>query len=227
MNYNLLLFDADGTLFDYDRAEKYALAEAFLQFRIDWQENFLHEYRMINDSMWKEFEKGLVTIKEVKLKRFTNLFEKLSLRLDADDFSKKYLEFLSRAGFLIHGSLEIINSFINRCEIAIITNGIKKVQESRFANSPLVKIIQNLFISDAIGIAKPDKKIFSFVLNQLKHESLNDVLMIGDSLTSDIQGGINASIDTCWYNPEKKLNNKNIVPTYEIQNLNELKKIIK
>ena len=160
MNYNLLLFDADGTLFDYNRAEKFALNKTFSYYNIIWQENFLDEFRMINDSVWKKFEKGILKINEVKLKRFHYLFEKISLKLNVNEFSEKYLENLSQAGFLLNGALEIINEYIDRCTIAIITNGIKKIQESRFKGSPLVNIIHNLFISDAIGIAKPDKKIF-------------------------------------------------------------------
>ncbi len=224
--YKLLLFDADGTLFDYNKGEEFALEESFKHFSIDCKKKiYLPEYKKINQGLWIEFEKGLITSAELRIKRFKQFLEVFDILENPSDFSTIYLQKLSCASFLIEGAIDLVKD----CSLfrkVIITNGIADVQHKRFDNSPIFKYFEALIISEEAGTPKPDQAIFEYTFKQIAYSDKKSVLIIGDSLTSDIQGGINFGIDTCWYNPEKKTNTSGIIPDYEIDNLNELLKIL-
>lgn len=227
MKYSWILFDADGTLFDYAFAEHNALKQSFIESGLVFTEDSLSFYRDINLNIWKDYEKGLISQEKLKTKRFDLLFKKLNMEHDSDDFSKKYLNNLSKISALLPGAQEVVEQIPAECNLAMITNGLTSVQQSRFDNSTISEYFEYIFISEAVGSAKPDPGIFEFVFDKLLNPPKDKVLIVGDSLSSDIQGGINFGIDTCWYNPAEVVNDSELNPTYEVHKLIDVLPVIK
>lgn len=223
-SYQWLLFDADGTLFDYDLAEVKALSGAFRDFELPFDEPSAAQYREINRLVWLDFEHGRISAEDLRVVRFERLFEALGRAgtLDADDFSRRYLVHLSEASDLVEGAHEIVNALRARYRMALITNGLSDVQRPRLAGSPLADAFEVLAISEEMGIAKPAAGYFEIVMDRLGRPPKAQLLIIGDSLSSDIQGGLNAGIDTCWYNPTGLPADPRIPARYEIRRLSEL-----
>jgi len=222
MKYKWLLFDADNTLFDYDKSEKFAFSEACKSFDIHVSYILIDRYKQINRYLWSELEKGNITSEKLRVKRFKFLFEDLNINVKAKAFSNKYLDELSKTDFLIDGTLDVLNFLKGKVELAIITNGIKFVQNGRLKASKLDVFFKEIIISEDVGISKPDKLFFDYTLNKINFTHKNEILIIGDSLSSDIQGGNNSDIDTCWFNPNESGNITSIKPTYEINKLNDV-----
>ena len=227
MKYKTILFDADGTLYDFDKAAVEALKSSFKKYNLEWSINTFSIYEDVNKKIWNDFEKGLITTKEIKTERFKRFFDIIEVsNIDSLQFSKDYLEFLSQNNYLLDGARDIVKWSSEKYELAIVTNGLASVQNPRFKSSELRKYFKHIIISEEIGFAKPKKEIFDYSFNLLDNPSKESVIIIGDNLTSDIKGGEDYGIDTCWFNPAKKTSNSGINPTYEISNLNELKKIL-
>lgn len=222
MKYRWLLFDADGTLFDYDRAEAHALTETFTQIGLGFQNGYLESYRQINNDLWRAFEQGEISQEKLKVERFQILCQVLNMTADPAELSKIYLANLAKGIYLIEGAKEMIAVLSAQYRLAIITNGLKDVQRPRFANSAIVKHFTAIVISEEVGVAKPDSRIFDITFKHMGQPGKGEVLIIGDSLTSDIAGGVNYGIDTCWYNPEGRERPSNLNIRYEIRSLSEL-----
>ena len=227
MKYEIILFDADETLYDFKKSEREAFKNTMLKFNINYDENYhLEIYKEINSALWKEFEQGLVTQEMLKIERFKRLSKALKIRSDENEFANSYIENLADASFLYDNSLELIETLNKSCRLAIVTNGLTSVQNKRIRQSSIAKFFDAIVISEEILIAKPNPKIFEHTLKLINFSDKSKVLMIGDSLSSDIQGGINFGVDTCWYNPNKIINETSIKPTYEISNFDELKLLL-
>lgn len=222
MKYKWLIFDADGTLFDYDRAEAHALERTFDQISYPYDPRYLVEYRHINGSLWQAFERGAITQTSLKLKRFEMLCQKLGLEFDPAELSQLYLSNLANGIFLIDGAEETVKALHAHFHLAIITNGLKDVQRPRFASSALKDYFSVVVISEEVGSAKPDNKIFDVAFQKMSDPRKEEVLMIGDSLTSDIAGGINYGIDTCWFNQDHQDRPVDLKISYEIDALHDL-----
>ena len=227
MKYKVILFDADETLFDFKKSEREAFKNTMLEFNIDYDENYhLKIYQDINTAIWREFEQGHITQEDLKVERFKRLSSRLNITFDPALFAKSYMKYLATASFLYDDSVDLVESLNPSYTLSIITNGLKSVQENRIRKSTIAPYFDDIVISEEIAISKPNPKIFGHALKNINHTDKSKVLMVGDSLTSDIQGGINFGIDTCWYNPSKMKNKTNIRPTYEISNFNELKNLL-
>lgn len=225
--YSNLLFDADGTLFDYDRAEGKALAATFSDTGIPFSDNYTQIYREINAQMWADFELGKISQVELRSERFGRLFQAINIEVDPRPFSEAYLTNLGNASELFDGALELLQALHGNYKLLLITNGIPEVQRSRLAQSPIQDFFAAVIISGEIGVAKPDPAIFDAAFQAMGHPPKEQTLIIGDSLTSDIQGGINYGIDTCWYNPDGRPANPSIPATYQIQTLAQLPALMK
>ena len=227
MKYEVIIFDADETLFDFKKSEREAFKNTMLEFDIEYDENHhLKIYQGINTAIWKEFEDGIITQEKLKIERFKRLSENLNAGFDEVAFAKSYMKHLSHASFLYDDSIGLVKSLHKDYRLTIVTNGLKDVQDNRIRKSIIAKYLEDIVVSEEVNISKPDPKIFEHALNNIKHTDKSKVLIIGDSLTSDIQGGINLGVDTCWFNPNKILNKTEIKPTYEISSLMELKEIL-
>jgi 2-haloacid dehalogenase len=228
MEYTWLLLDADGTLFDYDKAEFVALATTFDQYALDYSPHCLETYRAINGQIWHDFEDGKITQEGLKARRFELLFEALSLSpaSDATEFSERYLANLGDCAELIDGTADVLDAVHGRVHLALITNGLKEVQRSRLDRSGLEKYFEAVIISDEIGVSKPHAGIFDIAFARMGNPSKAEVLIVGDSLTSDIKGGSDYGIDTCWYNPTGKPRALDVTITHEIRDLADLLGIV-
>lgn len=226
MKFKFLIFDLDNTVFDYNRAEDFALEQTFTQLNCPVDEELKSSYREINERTWKRFEKGEISSKQLRVIRFEVFSKTHNLNWNAEEVSSIYLENLGRGGFLIEGADKLLFEIEKDFIIASVTNGISDVQRSRLKNSPLNNFFKNLVISDEVGVAKPDPEIFRILFDKAGFKNKSEALMIGDSLSSDIAGAAAFGIASCWYNPHGLSAEGDVRPDYEIKNLEQLKSII-
>ncbi len=222
VTYPWLLFDADGTLFDYDAGEKAALSATFREFGEDMRSEDLETYREINAEMWRRFELGTMTQERIKIERFEHFLKAIDSSSNPSLFSKKYMNNLSLQTALIDDALATVGRLAKSSQLLLITNGLSDIQRPRIAASPLNAYFAAIVISEEVGSAKPDSRIFDMAFSKMNHPGKGDVLMIGDSLTSDIAGGAAFGIDTCWFNPDQTEGPAGNPPTFEITSLPEL-----
>lgn len=228
VKYEIIIFDADETLFDFNRSEKEAFKNTMIEFNIEYDEDYhLKIYKEINSKLWKEIEAGSITQQQLKLERFKRLSVALEIDFNEIEFANSYAKNLANSSYLYDDSLKLIESLHKDYKLILVTNGLTEIQDKRIRKSTIAKYFENIIISEEVKVSKPDPKIFDIALKDIKHLDKNKVLMVGDSLTSDIQGGINFCIDTCWFNPHKIGNETNFKPTYELSDIMRLKDIIK
>ncbi|ERJ12230.1 YjjG family noncanonical pyrimidine nucleotidase [Haloplasma contractile] len=226
MKYDIIIFDADETLFDFKKTERVALRDTMLEFNVDYNEaEHLNIYKEINTAIWKELEDGRITQNQLKVERFSRFLGKLNYNIEASIFGKAYMNHLAKGSYLFKDSVELVENLSNGFKLMIITNGLKSVQEHRIKKSIIADYFESIIVSEEVGVSKPDPKIFEIALRTYNIDK-KKILIVGDSLTSDIQGGINYGIDTCWFNPHQKENSYGIKPTYEIYSLSELTNIV-
>jgi len=220
--YRWLLFDADGTLFDYDRAERVALEQALTQIGVVFNPGHLAAYRQINQALWQRVESGEITPGEVKVRRFEQLLGTIGKAHSAAALSARYLECLANCSELVPDAARVLEALHREFRIAILTNGLTVVQRGRLARSAIRHYISHLIISEEIGAAKPAKEFFDSAFVRLGQPSKREVLMIGDGWASDITGAVQYGIDACWYNPARKPRPANVAITHEVASLSEL-----
>lgn len=225
MKYQLVLFDADGTLYDFKQAELEAFNNTMRHFGVNEGFAYLHKlYEVENHLIWQEFEQKKICSVDLRTARFSRFFKKSKLELNPDLVSPFYLAELAKGTHLLEGAVEIIQYLHGKVPLAIATNGLADVQIPRFADSKLAGYFEHNFISDEIGHPKPESEFFQHIFEVYTQNPRT--IIIGDNLESDIKGGNDFGIDTCWYNPKNKENNTEIYPTFEISDLAELKEII-
>ncbi|MFB7156233.1 MULTISPECIES: YjjG family noncanonical pyrimidine nucleotidase [unclassified Lysinibacillus] len=225
--YQTLLFDVDDTLLDFKAAERTALHLLFEEQKIPLTNEITAHYKTINQGLWKSFEEGKIDRDEVVNTRFSILFEKYGQEVDGSLFEQNYRSYLEEGDQLIHGAFELIQDLQSEYDLYIVTNGVSKTQDKRLRNSGLHSFFKDIFVSEDTGYQKPMKEYFDYVFARISNFSVEKGLIIGDSLSADIKGGQLAGLDTCWLNSAKKPNHTGIVPTYEIQSLNELYQILR
>ena len=227
MKYDILLFDADNTILDFDKAEEQALRWAFRDLGLEFTSETLPIYRKRNIEQWVLFEQGKQTKSDVLVNRFVNTFASLGLPMWlTDKAGNLYEEYLKQGLFTVPYADEVLTELQKSCRLFLVSNGVTAIQNSRMKGSGMEKYFEARFVSEEVGYPKPQKQYFDYCFRYIGNVSKSKILMIGDSLTSDIQGGINAEIDTCWFNPSHKANNSSLSPTYEIDDLRQLLKIV-
>ncbi len=221
--YYCILFDADNTLLNFDAAESKALAETLVNYGIEPDAETVQTYRTINEGLWRQLEKGQLRREKLMSERFTRFLKAIDAAGDGADMNRYYLEQLSLHPDLASPEvLDVLRELSEVATLAVVTNGFQKVQSRRLAESGVENFLEDVFVSEKMDAEKPNRKIFDAALRALGVENREHVLMVGDSLTGDVQGGINAGLDTCWFNPHHQENPGKILPTYEISSLEEL-----
>ncbi len=222
MPYTWLIFDADGTLFDYDRAEATAFRRTFAESGIPFVARYADVYRAVNSQIWREFERGEITADALRIERFARLFARLDLDTDPAAFSRDYLLNLGRQADLIDGATEVVQTLSQRYRMIVLTNGLKDVQHARLAACGLQDYFAGIVISDEVGVAKPDPRIFDIAFQRMGNPPRDAVLIIGDGLSSDIRGAANYGIDACWFNPAVAAQPAGLPIRYQIARLTDL-----
>ncbi|PWU10500.1 MAG: noncanonical pyrimidine nucleotidase, YjjG family [Verrucomicrobia bacterium] len=220
--YKWLLFDADGTLFDYERAESSALKQVFESLGARFEPVYLGTYQRINNELWLGVEKGKLAPDFVKMRRFELLLEEIGNSHAPGEFALKYLECLADCSELIEGAAETLRALHGKYRMAILTNGLHAVQRRRLERSVIRPHIADIIISEEIGSAKPAKEFFDAAFLRLEIGSPGEALMVGDGWNSDIMGAMQYGLDACWYNPGRKPRPNGSEVTREISSLNEL-----
>lgn len=224
--YKWLLLDADGTLFDYDRAEAGALATTFQEMGLKVAPGYAEAYREINGQIWLDFEAGKISAQALRTERFRRLFQAVRAEADPHVFGERYLVNLGDQAHLIAGAEELVRSLYGKVGLVLITNGLEDVQRSRLARSTIASYLTDVVISEVVGAAKPDSRIFDIAFARMNHPHKEEVLIVGDSLTSDIKGGSDYGIDTCWFNPQRLSRSLDVRIRYEIHELSALLDIV-
>jgi len=225
--YDIFLFDADNTLYDFDKASAHALKTLFGEYDIHYTDDIPMRFIDIGIPLWHSYEKGGMSDKELQRLRFVQLFKELDVQHDPIEFNAKYLYELGKCAFLIDGALDICkNIAVRGKQLFIVTNGFLASQESRQRHSPIKEYISGAFISETIGHKKPSQEYFEHVFSHMPQAKKENIIIVGDSLSADIAGGNAAGIDSCWFNIHGIENRTKAAPTYEISKLREFEKFI-
>ena len=227
MKYEILLFDADNTILDFDMAEAKALERAFAEMGLEYSQTVLDTYRKHNLIQWHLFEQGKQSKAEVLVNRYVDTFKELGLPLEkATQTGDLYEEYLLYGFYVLPHAEEVLAELQKTCKLYLVSNGVLRIQNSRMKGSGLDKYFIARFVSEEVGYPKPQVEYFNHCFMHIEGFNKCKTLIIGDSLTSDIQGGVNAGIDTCWFNPWHNVNNSGISPTYEITDLRQLLQLV-
>lgn len=226
MPYSWILFDADNTLFDFDRAEKSALANALNDAGVPTEDYMFGLYNTINKACWQDFEEGKISRQTLRTLRFERFFDEIGKDTDIPSFAINYLQYLAQGSFLYDGVEILLANLAETHKIGLITNGLKEVQRPRLERSGIQHLFNLVVVSDEVGASKPDAAFFDFAFLQMGKPGKEEAIVVGDSLSADIAGGNNYGLHTCWYNPERVANRLGITPTYEIHALEAIKTIL-
>jgi len=226
MRYDLLLCDADNTIFDFEKAEEFAFYDACAAAGLTATPELLHTYSVINQSLWELLEKGGITQSVLRVRRFELFLEKIGAQGDAAKMGADFADALGRQGIPLEGAFEAVERWSKVVPVIIVTNGISKVQHGRMDKCPIAPFISGLVISEEVGVAKPHPKMLEIGMEIAKVTDKRRVLMLGDSLSSDIAAAANAGVDACWFNPKGVKNTKGLPVAYEIASLDEVDAIL-
>ncbi|MBP3360119.1 MAG: YjjG family noncanonical pyrimidine nucleotidase [Clostridia bacterium] len=221
-----ILFDLDDTLFDFHKAEKIALAETLRRMNIEPEEKILARYSELNLQQWKLLELGKLSREQVKVRRFQLLFEELGAECSAEKTTAVYEKLLGMGHYFVEGAEELLSGLYGRYRMYVVSNGTAAVQESRIKSSCIEKYLDGIFISQYVGYEKPRKEFFDYCFAHIPDFRREETVIVGDSLSSDIKGGLNSGITAIWFNPSGAAADCGILPDYEIRKLSELVPLI-
>ena len=210
--YQVLLFDVDGTLLDFDKAEKIGIERVLTHFGVPATEENMQKYHHLNKSYWQKLECGEITREQVLSLRFEDFFSDFGIKVNGAEVDGLYRQTLNESAFLLDGVMDLLNGLKNRYE----------TQYKRLAAAGLDKLFQGIYVSEESGYQKPQQEYFDYCFEKMGRNDVENMLIIGDSLTSDIRGGNNAGIDTLWYNPHHQENTAGVHVDYETDTLEKI-----
>lgn len=226
MPYPYLLFDADNTLFDFDQAERNAHLLLCRAHGLAFSEEGYQLYHKCNADLWRDFDRGLCTKEYLLVERFRRYLAITGERADPEALNRDHLRALGEGAMLLPGAEELCRVLSRDHRLYLLTNAVASVQKTRFANSAIAPYFQGVFISEEVGVGKPDPAYFEYVFRAVPGLARDNALVIGDSLTSDIQGANNAGLPCCWFNPKGQPRPQGLRIDYEIRTLEELYAIV-
>ena len=219
MQYDWILFDADETLFHFDAFA--GLQKAFSEYGVDFTESDFEEYQSKNKPLWVQYQNDEIDAETLKQRRFELWAKRLNVSEKA--LNSAFLLAMAEVCTPLDGVIDLLDSLKDQAKLAIITNGFTDLQKVRLEKNGLQTTFEFLAISEQVGAAKPSKRIFDYAFDKMGRPAKEKVLMVGDTLKSDILGGLNAGMDTCWYNPHQYENTEGITPTFEVSSHQALK----
>ena len=221
-----LFLDLDDTILDFHKAERIAIRKTLGEFGLDPTEEVLGRYHLINKAHWEMLERGELTREEVQWKRFDALFREFGVTADARGCAARYMENLAIGHYFLPGAEETVEYLSKKYRLFLASNGNASVQKGRMTSANLYRFFEQVFVSEELGHNKPSKAYFDAAFARIPGFDRSKALMVGDSLTSDIRGGNNAGIRTCWVNPGHAPGHPEIHVDYEIEALNQLPKLL-
>ncbi|AYN28831.1 MULTISPECIES: pyrimidine 5'-nucleotidase [Buttiauxella] len=222
MNWDWILFDADETLFTFDAFG--GLQRMFLDYSVTFTAEDFQDYQAVNKPLWVDYQNGAISALQLQHQRFLGWSERLSV--PAGDLNAAFLNAMAEICVPLPGAVSLLNALKDKVKIGIITNGFTALQQIRLERTGLRDYFDLLVISEQVGVAKPDRKIFDYTFEQMGHPPRDRVMMVGDTAESDILGGMNAGIATCWLNAHGRSLPEGISPTWEVTTLNELERLL-
>lgn len=224
--YKYILMDNDGTLMDFARAQAKAIELAWNESKTinpkKYNPSLGEIYDGVNDSWWKKLERGECTKQELTTGRFREFLKEAGVSGDENEMAELYEQNLSHQKFLLDGATEKMRELSEKYRVFIITNGIAFVQHGRLDDCEFTPYFEKMYVSEETGFAKPDKRYFDYVLADIGDSDLSSYLVVGDSLSSDIKGAMNAGIDAVWINPDEKPLPEGMSVKYQIKSIKEL-----
>jgi YjjG family noncanonical pyrimidine nucleotidase len=224
--YSWLIFDADGTLFDFHRGETVALQSTLEKHGYSYSSHLHDVYAGISADLWGRFERGEMPLERLRVLRFERLFTDLGIDVEPEPFNDDFMEALGRQTQLLDGAEEVVRELSARVRLLLATNGIAVVQRARFSRASICSYFEDVVISDEIGVAKPQTAYMDEAFSRMGNPPKSEVLMIGDKLSSDVAAGANYGIDTCWFNPNRLPLDGSPKPTFTIEDLSEIDTIV-
>ncbi|EKN3360809.1 pyrimidine 5'-nucleotidase [Yersinia ruckeri] len=222
MKYTWILFDADETLFHFDAYQ--GLKLMFSRFKTDFTPQDYQDYQLINKPLWVDYQDGKITAAQLQSIRFEMWANRLEV--SPSTLNGAFLVAMADICSLLPGAKELIDALHGKANMGIITNGFTDLQHVRLQRTGLLNVFSPLVISEEVGVAKPDVGIFEYAFNLMSNPPREQILMVGDNPHSDIQGGINAGIDTCWLNMQGNVAPDGIEPHYQVSSLSELQQLL-
>jgi 5'-nucleotidase len=222
MQYQWILFDADETLFHFDAFA--GLKLMFGRFDVDFTQADFELYQTVNKPLWVDYQDGIITAAQLQTDRFTAWGDKIGV--SAQQLNSEFLKAMGEICTLLPGAKALIDSLLGKVKLGIITNGFTALQTVRLEKTGLLGAFEQVVISEEVGIAKPDVGIFEHALMRMNNPERNKVLMVGDNPHSDILGGLNAGVDTCWLNSAELPCPDGITPHYVVKSLHELELLL-
>ena len=221
--FTTILWDVDGTLLDFLYSQRYAITNCFQSIGREITEEQIQRYSKINDDYWKRLELGEVTKEQLFTGRFVALFQEYGIEnIDVEAFAKEYQETLGSVFSYLDDSLNVCRALQDRVRQYAVTNGATATQRRKLELSGLAAVMNDLFISEEVGAPKPYRAFFDYVMTHIDEKDKSRILIVGDSISSDIKGGVQAGIATCWYRPEGTANESVYRPDFEISDLHAL-----
>lgn len=217
-----VILDVDDTLLDFKKAERAALEKTFRELGIAAGDEMLSLYSSINISQWELLEEGKLTRDQVLSGRFDILFKRCGVNYSGAEASRSYEKHLAVGHYFMDGAPELLEALYGKYDLYIASNGAAAVQAGRLASAGIEHYFKGIFISEVMGADKPSREFFEMCFARMEHFDRERTIMVGDSLTSDIRGGINAGIKTCWFNSRCRPPRDDIRPDWEIRELSQL-----
>ncbi|MDP8162439.1 pyrimidine 5'-nucleotidase [Pasteurella skyensis] len=223
MKYKWILFDADETLFSFN--SYLGLSRVLERYDIDFTKQDYEAFQAINKPLWVAYQNKEIQAQDIQTRRFEALSKQTGQ--PALQLNKELMNEMAKVSVPLPNVESMLNHFYGKVKMGIVTNGFTQLQETRLTNTNTKHFFDLLVVSEEVGTPKPDVKIFDYTLSKIGKIDHSDVLMVGDTLASDILGGHNAGFDTCWFNPHNHINDTQIKPTYEINDMLHLIDIVK
>ena len=217
-----VLFDVDDTLLDFGKAEAAAIRKTFERIGIPVTDELIRRYSEINAQQWSRFEKGEITREKLLTERFDILFSELGINVPSEMAQASYEYLLGIGHYFVDGAEELLQALKDKYELYIVSNGNASVQDRRLKSAGIIPYFKDIFISERVGFNKPSAEFFEACFERIPGFEKDKAVIVGDRLSSDILGGINAGVKTCWFNPRGDAPDPDIPADYEIKHLNEL-----
>ena len=217
-----VLFDVDDTLLDFGKAEAAAIRKTFERIGIPVTDELIRRYSEINAQQWSRFEKGEITREKLLTERFDILFSELGINVPSEMAQASYEYLLGIGHYFVDGAEELLEALKDKYELYIVSNGNASVQDRRLNSAGIIPYFKDIFISERVGFNKPSAEFFDACFEHIPGFEKDKAVIVGDRLSSDILGGINAGVKTCWFNPRGDAPDPDIPADYEIKHLSEL-----